>query len=294
MNKTLYIAIAFASLNALMLAGQTLFSKLLANYFGPIEINFFRNCISFLFLLFFIVPTGKAFLLKTDRPFAHLIRSAIGTAGIVIGTWAITMMPLAEVTILLFTSPLFTVLLSYPILREKVGPFRLGAVLVGFLGVIAIALPTTSGETLPLLGIILGLIWGLASGSVDICLRWMGKTENAMATTFYFMLFGTLTTSLHWPWAEIKDNSFSLDALWIILGLGVCGLTAQISKAQSYRLGEASIIAPIMYTMIVWNIIFDYIFWNKIPSINLMLGATIIISSNLFILYRETRGKKKS
>ncbi len=290
----LLLGIIFAVINAFMLAGMSLFSKLLATYFGAVEITFFRNIVSLIALGGFLIFFGKLALLKTKRPIMHLIRSAIGTSGIVIGTWAITLMPLAETTILLFTSPLFVVLLSYPVLREPVGFYRLGAVLVGFLGVLIMINPASGVSNLPLLGIILGLIWGFESACVDLCLRKMGKTENSTTTTFYFVLFGSIATGLHWPYAEIKPNSFSIEAFWIILGLGTTGLLALLAKTQSFRLGEASIIAPIMYSMIIWTMLFDYLFWDKVPQINTVAGACIIIASNMFILYRETTKAKQT
>ncbi len=279
----------FAVVNALMLSGMSLFSKLLSEYFGPAEVTFFRNIISVFALLLVLSSLRKLYLLKTERPYAHIIRSVIGTTGIVIGNWALSMMPLAETTILLFTSPLWVVLLSYPILKEPVGLLRLAAVCVGFIGIIITINPSADVQDLPTLGIILGLIWGFLSAAVSICLRWMGKTENPMATTFYFVAFGTIATGFHWPWAEVQPNSFSIDAFVIILGLGLTGVTALVSKSQSYRMAKAAIISPVMYSMIIWSILFDYMFWDKTPTINALIGAAIIISSNLFILYRETK-----
>ena len=106
------------------------------------------------------------------------------------------------------------------------------------------------------------------------------------------MLFGTLTTAVHWPFAEYTPASFSLIPILIICGLGGCGLLSQLSKSQSFRLGEASTIAPIMYTMIIWSALFDYLLWDKVPGWNVITGGFIIIASNLFILYREN--KKRS
>ncbi len=292
MNKSLKLGIIFALVNAAMLAGMSLFAKLLATYFGPIEVTFFRNITSLAALFIWIVFARKLIILKTQRPLIHLFRSAIGTVGILLGMWALSIMPLAETTILLFTSPLFVVLLSYPILKEPVGIYRLTAVLFGFLGVIVMINPSNAINALPTLGIFIGLGWGFTAGCVDVCLRKMGKTENAMATTFYFCLFGSITCGLHWPWAEIKTNAFSMDAIWIIIGLGITGLLSLLAKTQSFRLGEASIIAPIMYTMIIWTILFDYLFWDKIPTLNVLAGATLIIASNLFILYRENKKRK--
>ncbi|PCJ98111.1 MAG: hypothetical protein COA45_08130 [Zetaproteobacteria bacterium] len=293
-QNQLMMGIVFALINAFMLAGMSLFAKLLATYFGPVEVTFFRNIFSLCALFIWFILTGKLTTLKTQRPFAHLFRGAIGTVGIILGAWALSIMPLAETTILLFTAPLFVVLLSYPILKEPVGIYRLGAVFIGFSGVIIMASPSSGGEALPFIGIIIGLSWGFFAGCVDTCLRWMGKTENATTTVFYFVLFGSITCSMHLPFAEIQPNSFSLDAFWIIIGLGITGLLALLAKTQSFRLGEASVIAPIMYSMIIWTMLFDYLFWNKMPTANVMIGASIIIASNIFIIYRETKIRKKT
>lgn len=283
----LWLAIAFATLNAFSLASMSMFAKMLGEYFGPVEVTFFRNAFSLLALLVWIVLAHKFFILKTHRPWAHLFRGAIGTAGIVLGMWAVSLMSLAETTTLLFTSPLFTLILSMIFLKERVGPYRIGAIIAGFIGVVIIANPFSGTLQLPLTGLIVGLGWGFFSGSVDTTLRWMGATEKSTTTTFYFMLFGSIMTGLHWPFADIHPHGFSLPALLIICGLGTAGLVSLLAKSQSFRLGEASVIAPMMYTMIIWSAIFDYMLWGRIPGWNVITGAGIIICANLVILYRE-------
>lgn len=288
-KKQFYWAVSFALINACMLAAMSLFGKMLAQYFQPMEVTYFRNLFSLLALSIWLIYANKINILKTNRPFAHLFRGTIGTIGIVSGMWALSLMPLAETTILLFTSPLFVVLLSYPILREPVGIYRLGAVMVGFIGVFIALSPSADARVLPALGIIAGLGWGFFAGCVDVCLRWIGRTENSMTTTYYFVLLGTFVTGLHWPLAELKHDSFSWESLIIMVALGISGLLSLLAKSQSFRLGEASLIAPIMYTMIIWAMLFDYVFWEKLPSLNMIVGTAIIIASNLFILYRESR-----
>lgn len=294
LKNTTILGIMFALINAFMLASMSLFAKLLAEYFGPVEVTFFRNLFSLIFMGLWLIAARDLIKLKTKRPWAHVFRGAIGTIGIVLGAWALSLMPLAETTILLFTAPLFVVLLSYPVLKEPVGIYRFAAVLCGFGGVLIVSIPNMGTENaLPTLGIVVALGWGFFAGCVDTCLRWIGRTENSTTTVFYFVLFGTITTSLHWPFAEVKPNSFSLDAFWIIIALGMTGVLSLLAKTQSFRLAEASLIAPIMYTMIVWTMIFDYLFWDKQPQITTIIGAIVIIFSNMVILYRENRKKRQ-
>lgn len=285
-SDNLWLAIGFASLNAAMLAGMSMFAKLLSEYFGPVEVTFFRNFISLVFLFAWLVLARKLFTLKTKRPWAHLFRGMIGTAGIALGMWAVSMISLAQTTVLLFTSPIFTLILSTIFLKECVGIYRIGAIILGFCGIVIMANPFAGTLEIPLLALCVGLGWGFFSGAVDTTLRWIGTTESASTTTFYFMLLGSLMTALHWPFAQVSEASFSTPALLIIAGLGGTGLISLLAKSQSFRLGEASVIAPIMYTMIVWSVLFDYLFWDRIPSWNVITGAAIIISANLIILYR--------
>ncbi len=281
-------AFALAGINAFMLAGMSLFVKLLSVYFGPIEVTFLRNIFSLLLVGTFLICAKKLWVLKTSRPWAHLFRSAIGTGGIILGAWALSILPLTVTTVLLFTSPLFTVLLAIPFLGERPGIFRIMAVLFGFSGVVILAWPLGS---LPLLGLLLGLAWGFTSGCVDVTLRWLGSTENSYTTVFYFLLFGTVTTALHWPMAQANLPDLNWTIIWIIIGLGITGTGALLAKTQSYRLGEASLVAPIMYTMLIWTLLFDYFIWGKTPQMNVIAGAAIIIASNSFILYRENKAR---
>lgn len=291
-NKQLLIAIIFAALNAFFLAGMSLSAKLLGAYFGPIEVTFWRNIFSVAVLFLWLVYSKRLHNLKTERPGAHLLRSSIGTLGLVVGMWAVALMPLAETTVLFFTSPLFIVVLSHFILKERVGLPRFAAVFIGFCGVLIAIIPSLGSDTLPVLGVICGLIWAFSSACVDICLRWMGKTENSNATVFYFVLFGTLTTGMHWPFAEVQPNSFSWPAMLIVCALGATGVLALLFKTQSFRMAEASLLAPVAYTMLIWTVSFDYIFWNKVPSWNLIFGALIIFAAQIYIIRREYKHRK--
>ena len=191
-NKTkdqLMLAIGFASINAFMLAAMGLFAKLLGEYFGPLEVTFFRNGISFIALFAWMICARKLAMLKTERPYAHLFRGTIGTIGIVLGMWAVSLMPLAETTVLLFTSPLWTLVLAWLFLKECIGPYRIGAIILWFSGIIIMANPFDGQLDLPILGLIAGLGWGFLSGAVDTTLRWMGSTERSTTTVFYFMVF---------------------------------------------------------------------------------------------------------
>lgn len=301
MDKPL-IGLGFAFVNAFFLTGMGLFAKLLGSHFDPIEVTFFRNAASLALLLVGLIVLRKYWhILKTNRPKAQLFRAALGTSGIILGVWVYSLLPLAEATVLYFTSPLFIVILSHIFLKERVGPYRIGAVILGFIGV---AIMTIDVEALfsdtsqfqfiiPLLGLVVGLSYAFVAAGVDVCLRWIGKTEHALTTTFYFLLLGMMMTGFYWPFSSERITDIAHpEAFWIMIGLGLTGLLSQITKTQSLRLAPATLVGPVIFTMIVWALIFDYIIWDRIPAWNALLGAGIIISSNLFIVWRENQKTK--
>ncbi len=289
------LAMALAVLTALLIAAMNLFGKFLGESFDALEITFFRNISALIFLMIGLVLLRKLRYTKTQRPYAQALRALCGTLGIFFGFWACTLMPLADASALIFTQPLWVVLLSYPLLKERVGPWRIAAVVIGFSGVLIMTGPG-GGEHMTPFNISIGLLAGFFSGVVAICLRWLGQSEPAQTTVFYFLFFGAILTFAPLPFmgSSIPTLSFSPAILPLVAALGIFGVSSLLVKTYSYRLGDAALITPVSYTMIIWAGIFDYAFWDKIPSLTVLGGAALIIASNLFILWRENTKKNKT
>ncbi|MEM8832960.1 MAG: DMT family transporter [Pseudomonadota bacterium] len=284
LNKPL-LGVGYALSAGLMLATMNMCAKLLTDIFNPIEITFYRNIVSIFFLISLVFLWKKISLLyKTKRPYAQLIRAVVGSTGMFFCIWAVLIMPLSVATAFIFTAPLFVTLLSPLILKEKVGIIRIVSTFIGFSGVLLIAQPETISEPWMIL---VGLAAGFFNGWVAICLRWLGSSEHTVTTNFYFFLYGTIMTVLLFPFSGISVPP--VESYTIILGLGIAGLASLILKTQGFRYGPASLISPISYTMIIWAVLFDYIFWQTTPTIYTLLGSSVIIGSNLFIIWREHR-----
>ena len=276
------------------IAAMNLFAKLLGPYMGAMDVTFTRNVISLIILLFMMALLPGFRDLKTKRPIGHMVRAVLGTAGLSFGFWTFQIMPMAQATLFLFTQPLFVVLLSYPVLREKVGWMRVTAVLAGFAGILIVAGPSSD---LPLSAVMIGLATGFFNATVALCLRWLGSTENAGRTVFYFLVFGMMITGVlvfsPLTNSAIPTLSMTQNVMFLCIGLGIFGTASLTAKTQSYRLAKAAVITPTNYTIIIWALLFDYFIWDKAPEMRVLLGASIIIGSNLFIIYRENRLKKK-
>lgn len=268
------------------------FAKMASDHHDPVEVVFYRGIVAMLLLLGFVAVTRRRAMIdvfKTARPLAHLGRSVAGNIGVILIFWAYALLPMADVTAMLFISPLIVTALSVPILGEKVGAWRWSAVLIGFAGVLLIANP--GGQGLNSWLFLLPLAAAFFTALVNIFLRQLGRTEDAMTTVFYFLLFGILVTGLYMPFGGQWPQA---DAVWVLLGAGITGGLSLMIKTEAFRMAEASLLSPFTYTSIVWATLFGWLFWGDLPTLWVITGAAIIIASNLVVAWRErTRARRQ-
>ena len=197
------------------------------------------------------------------------------------------MLPLSEIQSLLFAAPIFVVLLSYPLLKEKVGLYRSAAALAGFCGILLIIQP---GAISSFVGGMVGLAAAFFHALIMIILRWLGRSEEPFVTVFYFSL---ISSALALPALPFFFSMPGLYSLFLLLMIGVCAFALQICLTKSYTYADASIIAPITYLNMLWALLLDFFVWGFIPGHMVGAGAAIIITSNFVIIMRESRKKKR-
>lgn len=238
------------------------------------------------FMTMALDPRGFA-LLKTHRPLAHLRRSLVGIIGVTGTFLALRYLPLADATALTFSSPLFLLAIAFLVLGERVGPYRMTAVTVGFLGVVLTTLPHLGDHALaaaPTLGIIFALTAAVAIAFVQLSLRAL-RDEPAATTVFYFALAITAASVVSLPFAfNWPDNA----ADWLMLpATGLVGGLSQLLLTHSYRHAEATVLAPFDYLQLAWAVIIGYVLFGEVPATLVILGALIIAASGVFIGMRE-------
>ncbi|MBI0432378.1 DMT family transporter [Roseomonas sp. KE0001] len=270
--------------------------KALQGAIPVMQVILFRNLFAIppLFLLAMATaPAGgpRGFgLLATRRPWSHAQRILYGLIGMFGSFYGYMHLPLATVTALGFTMPLFLTALSIPLLGEKVGWRRASAVAVGFLGVLLIIRPGSgtgpgTGETaLPMLAVLAGAVaWALAM----ITIRRMGANGESGATiVLWFALGGTLVGGAAaipgWVWPDATQ--------WALLAaVGLISALAQLLMTAAYRGGETTLVAPFEYSGILWTMSFGLFFWGEWPVALDLAGIAVLIASGLYIWHRETR-----
>lgn len=279
-------------ISVFMIVAMNACAKFLGNDFHPMTLVLFRNLIVFALVCAYFTTSKQWHLVKTSRFRPHFFRGLIGTIGIAIGFKAVALLPLADATTLIYTAPIFATMLAIPMLKEKVGPTRWLAIIIGFIGVIIIARP--SGQSLLLLGVACALIAAFLNALVQIYLRDLGQTEHPLTTVFYFMLVGIIICACIQPFLDSPLSLPTNHQGWLIATLGLSGAIQQILKTKGYALVPTSIAAPLNYTGLIWAVILGWIFWDSLPQWSLALGAFLIIGSNAVIIWRENLKKKKA
>lgn len=254
--------------------------------YDPIQIVFFR-------CLFAAFPAGALMFFRNGwmQPSPsewkyHGIRAVLLAGGLAILFKGIGMLPLSNSMALYFSATLFLVLLSYPILKEKVGMMQGIAVFIGLIGVVIIAKP---GGDVFHWGAIFVIMGAFMESAYNLYGRLLSPTHNTYLLTFLGSLLPALLLFFLLPFVWITPDFTG----WIaLIGLGLGGGLGQLCVTTAYQYAPAGTLAPMIYTALLWSVLLDIVLYSNWPTQSLLLGCAIIISSGLLIVFQESRRKK--
>jgi len=225
--------------------------------------------------------------ISTNRPVLQLVRVALALVALFGGFTAVVNMPLADATAIGFAKSFFVTVFAMLILKEHVGIYRAGAVLVGFVGVAVMLNPSADGFSVYGLYAVLG---AAAAGLVMVIIRLLSKTESSNSILCYQVLgVGTVTA---FP-ALMNWVNPTLTEWFIVLAIGFTSFFAQKANIYAYKHGEASLLASLDYIRLLFATILGFLIFQQLPNTSTWIGATIIILAALFTVYREAKRKQK-
>jgi drug/metabolite transporter (DMT)-like permease len=281
------LGMAASAASFFMLNTMNVFAKLLSSHHSAIEVAFYRNIIAAAPFAVWFFLLGRRDLLKIHSSVtAIIVRSVIGTVSIVATFRAFNYLPMADAQALFFTASLFVPIMGYFFLREKVGPYRWSAVLVGFLGMLVIVRPS---GTVNLTGVSLAVSAALMHSGLGTLLRVLGRTERPETVTFYFLSIGAALTALAMPFVATTPT---WNEVPLFVGAGISGAFAQIFLSAAYKYAPMALVTIFNYTGIIWATGYGWFIWGDWPGPPVWIGASIIIASSLFIVWRENRAAK--
>ncbi|MFZ8896954.1 MAG: DMT family transporter [Alphaproteobacteria bacterium] len=251
--------------------------------------------VGFYFLVIWLLAIGYAVLrgitprqlLETKAPVLQVTRGVMLVLSLSMLFIALKHLPLAEATVISFTSPLWVVALSAPLLGENVGWRRWSAVIVGLCGAAIVMQPGTAIfqwlAILPLIGAIFFAFYQIVSRKL------LGR-DGFETTLFYSFLVGSilvLSAAYITNWKTLSFDEFTYIAV-----MGCLGFTAHLTMLHSLAVADASLVAPFNYVRVLWAIGLGYIWFGEVPGLWTFFGGGIVIASGLFIIWRETLKKR--
>lgn len=250
------------------------------------EIVFWRQAGAALLISGVIAAGPGLASVKTGRFGAHVLRAVIGVTAMGFTFYAILALPLAELTTIGFSIPVFATILGALVLKEPTGWHRWAAVIAGFAGVLIVTAPGfgPGAGHLPLWGALAGLAGAFGTANVSVLLRNMGRSETPLTIVFWFSVLSLLPLGV--IYAFVARSHGAETWTWMI-AIGVLGGIAQLAMTGSLRLGPVSVVVPMDYFSMIWATLLGWWLFDTFPSATTWLGAPVIVASGLYIIWRE-------
>jgi drug/metabolite transporter (DMT)-like permease len=278
---------------ALMLMGMLMFSlndtmgKMLVATYSIGQVLLIRSLAALFILAPFLWCQGLPSLVRIDRPWLQALRVALSTFEVFCFYYAVIYYPLADVMTWWLACPIYIAALSPFLLGEKVGWRRWTAIAIGFAGVVIALQPATRTIDIAMLVSIIG---PLAFAIFIIAGRSLRATPDITLVFWQIIgagIAGIAIAPFDWTPLTAKDT--------MLLGLlGIVAMLAHVLVNRALKLADAATTAPLQYTLLFWAIVFGWVFFGDIPNGPMILGASLIVASGIFIVWREQALKRQN
>lgn len=253
----------------------------------PFQIAFFRNVLGLAFLLPLLMRS-RFEMLRTKRIGLHALRGVINIVAMLMFFTALSISPLAKVTALSFTAPIFMAILAVLVLGERFRIYRWMAILSGFAGMLVILRPgLVAIDTGALLVTGSAALWAVAMVLIKI----LSRTESSLTIVAYMGIFLGIFSIFPalWVW-----QPFGLQTLgWMVL-IGLFGTIAQMALSQALKETDPTALMPFDFLKLIWTALIGAWFFAEVPDVYTWIGAAVIFSSGLFIAFRERQMKQRT
>ena len=254
--------------------------RISATHLPVIEVVFFRNFLAVLILLPLLARVGFN-VLYMQRPKLFFLRAAINAVGMFCGFTALTLIPLAQMTALSFTTPLFVTMGAVLFLGEVIRTRRIVAICIGFLGTLIILQPGVTDMTG---GALLALVHALAIAIASLIVKVLTRSDSQHAIVTWMVVMQTplaLIPSLWvWQWPDLLTWGF----LW---GMALSGTIAHLCLTRALSLVEITALQPLEFIKLPFAVILAWVIFAEWPGIWTFVGGAVIFSSTAYITRRE-------
>jgi len=266
--------LSFACLDAI--------AKYLNGYMDTLQVVWARYTGAFVLTLFIFNPVSRPGMMRTSRPLLQLVRSAMLLGSTITNFLAFRYLQLDQALAILFSTPFIVAILAGPVLGEWIGWRRWVAILVGFSGVLLVTRPGVGDvHWAALYSVASAVFYSL----YIVATRVLSKSDTSDTTLFYSNLVGAVAMLPVMPlvW-NTPDDPF---IIFLMVAFGAFGSFGHYLLIVAHRLAPASVLAPFMYTQLVWAIGFGFMIFGDVPNSWTLAGAAVVVASGLYLLHRE-------
>ena len=250
------------------------------------EIAFFRCALVIFVLAPVIIQQGKT-IFKTSQPKMQFLRIITNSVAMLCFFYGISTTPLAQLTTLGFTVPIFATILAVIFMKEKIRLRRTTALIIGFIGTIVVMRPDISIELGALLIIFSSFLWSICL----IFIKKLTQTDSAVTISLYFGI-GMIpaTFILAFPVMEAID----IRQFTILVFIAITGTLAQTIMNTALKKGELALLLPFDFLRLIWSVLIGYALFAEEPTFTLWIGGFLIIGSTTYIAWREAKLKNRT
>ncbi|WP_347551934.1 DMT family transporter [Pseudalkalibacillus hwajinpoensis] len=251
-----------------------------------IQKTMFRNAVSAVISFGFVMHYKERLFGKKENQKFLLLRSALGTLGIIFYFYAIDNLVLSDADMLNKLSPFLLIIFSAIFLKERARSFQLTAIAIAFVGTLLIIKPQFSVETVPYISGLLSAIF--AAGAYTV-LRVLGSREKFYTVVFYFSFFSTVVLL---PFVIIFYEPMEMRQLIYLLLAGLFATLGQFGLTIAYKFAPAREISIFFYSTVVYSALISIVLFGQIPDAWSILGYIVIFSASFYMFLRNNREAK--
>lgn len=253
----------------------------------PVEVvGMFRMLMALMFYIPWFMRHGFGGL-RTERPFAHFWRAFFGATSLFCAVYAVHKLRLADATVLIFTIPLWSILLAALFLGERVRVRRSLATVIGFAGVILVVKPQGGVEFASLVA----LLGAVLAACAITTMKNLTRTEPSDRIVVYFLLYGSLILAI--PALFAWQTPGPAEWIWLVL-LGLFGSSGQYFLTRAYAAGDMTIVAPLDFLRVIVAGLIGYFLFGEVPDGWALIGAAIVVGACAYIVRREAMLKART
>lgn len=267
-------------------ATMAVFVKLGAAHFDAAELAFYRSLVTLIVAAGVVKASGGT--IRTHQMKWHLSRGLTGGISLIGYFYAIAKLPLATAQTLNYTSPIFLVIATVVIMRERFSGWLIAAVILGFSGVTVLLQPTfADGDVF---AAVIGLLSGVIAAWAYVSVRALGRAgEPDSRVVFWFGVTGAALCGA-WQLAFSTFHAITWANVGLLLGMGISATLAQLAMTRAYRTGNTLVASALSYSNLVFGAAFTYAVWNEKLAPLEWIGMAVIIASGLMAMRAEKRG----